>query len=505
MEKFNKLPGLVGSSIYGYLLGDIEVYYRYMWHLKREKAVTQLMGSMFQVESFRKDGVGRFTIGFIRFVALFRAKAVEEVINSMDHIEKANEYKFFKSWLGLGLLTSTGDKWKRHRKLLTPAFHFKILDTFFPVMNENAEIMMERFEKIVDLENSSHRGVDIRSLVADCALDTICETAMGVRVGAQSDDTNIEYVEPLNSVLTQVMHRIMEPLLQLDIVYNITPPGRRNRKNLDKIHSFIRKVIAIRKQEFETTIREKQLDINKIGNEDVGLLIKKRYAFLDSLLITHLQNPNMFTLKDIEDEVNTFMFEGHDTTSVSLIFTLLLVAIDKRVQEKVFDELFGLLGDDPNRQITLEDCRQMKYLEMVIKESLRLYPSVPFIGRKITKEFTANGYSVPAGCTCAIFIYFLHRDPKIFPHPERFIPERFEPDAPIHKMPYAYMPFSAGPRNCIGQKFAMLEMKIMLASIIRRYRMEAITKRDMISIDFSILIKADTPVLIRFDKRSTEE
>ncbi|KAJ6217429.1 hypothetical protein RDWZM_008586 [Blomia tropicalis] len=427
---------------------------------------------MFQVESFRKDGVGRFTIGFIRFVALFRAKAVEEVINSMDHIEKANEYKFFKSWLGLGLLTrfvdmnqyerknisnivqfySTGDKWKRHRKLLTPAFHFKILDTFFPVMNENAEIMMERFEKIVDLENSSHRGVDIRSLVADCALDTICETAMGVRVGAQSDDTNIEYVEPLNSVLTQVMHRIMEPLLQLDIVYNITPPGRRNRKNLDKIHSFIRKVIAIRKQEFETTIREKQLDINKIGNEDVGLLIKKRYAFLDSLLITHLQNPNMFTLKDIEDEVNTFMFEGHDTTSVSLIFTLLLVAIDKRVQ-----------------------------------------------------EFTANGYSVPAGCTCAIFIYFLHRDPKIFPHPERFIPERFEPDAPIHKMPYAYMPFSAGPRNCIGQKFAMLEMKIMLASIIRRYRMEAITKRDMISIDFSILIKADTPVLIRFDKRSTEE
>ena len=310
------------------------------------------MGSMFQVESFRKDGVGRFTIGFIRFVALFRAKAVEEVINSMDHIEKANEYKFFKSWLGLGLLTrfvdmnqyerknisnivqfySTGDKWKRHRKLLTPAFHFKILDTFFPVMNENAEIMMERFEKIVDLENSSHRGVDIRSLVADCALDTICETAMGVRVGAQSDDTNIEYVEPLNSVLTQVMHRIMEPLLQLDIVYNITPPGRRNRKNLDKIHSFIRKVIAIRKQEFETTIREKQLDINKIGNEDVGLLIKKRYAFLDSLLITHLQNPNMFTLKDIEDEVNTFMFEGHDTTSVSLIFTLLLVAIDKRVQ-----------------------------------------------------------------------------------------------------------------------------------------------------------------------------
>lgn len=144
----------------------------------------------------------------------------------------------------------------------------------------------------------------------------------------------------------------------------------------------------------------------------------------------------------------------------------------------------------------------MKYLEMCIKESLRIYPPAPLVARKVTEDFTVRGHRIPSGCTCAIFIYLLHRNPKLFPQPERFIPERFEPKAEIHKMPYVYIPFSAGPRNCIGQKFAMLEMKIVLASILRRYQLTGITKRDQVDVEFSILLKPSSPIMIRFDRRN---
>ena len=153
------------------------------------------------------------------------------------------------------------------------------------------------------------------------------------------------------------------------------------------------------------------------------------------------------------------------------------------------------------RQISIEDCRQMKYLDMVIKECLRLYPPVPFIARKITKQFTVKGLVLPEGCTCMVPVYLLHRDPVTFPNPEHFLPERFEGDSLNRANPYAYVPFSAGARNCIGQKFAMLEMKIVLSSIIRKYKLKSLVHRDEVDTVMSVVTKADSPILIQFDKR----
>lgn len=104
-KQYNKMPGIGPITFLGYILGNIEIYYLYMFHLNREKAVTQLLGAFYNIKDFAKDGIARFTIGPVRMVALFKAATVEQVINSMEHIEKANEYKVFKPWLGLGLLT----------------------------------------------------------------------------------------------------------------------------------------------------------------------------------------------------------------------------------------------------------------------------------------------------------------------------------------------------------------------------------------------------------------
>lgn len=120
---------------------------------------------------------------------------------------------------------------------------------------------------------------------------------------------------------------------------------------------------------------------------------------------------------------------------------------------KIHEELDAIYGDDPTRDIKFDDLRQMKYLEKCIKEALRIYPPVLFIARKSTEEFKIKDYVIPVGTTCLVLFYQLHRDPKYFPNPEVFDPERFSTENSNTRHAFAYTPFSAGPRNCIGQRF----------------------------------------------------
>lgn len=131
-------------------------------------------------------------------------------------------------------------------------------------------------------------------------------------------------------------------------------------------------------------------------------------------------------------------------------------------------DIFG----DSDKVPDLNDIASMKYLEKVIKESQRIYPSIPMFVRQLKNNVDLEGgYTIPKGAEVSIFVYMLHRDPKVWPDPEKFDPERFSQEASKNRNPYAYVPFSAGPRNCIGQKFAMLEMKATISKVVRKYKL----------------------------------
>ncbi|GIY59144.1 cytochrome P450 4V2 [Caerostris darwini] len=377
-----------------------------------------------------KEKIFVITLGIKPGVVFKRPETVEVILSSSTLIEKSAEYKFLHPWLGTGLLTRPAEKWRHRRKLLTPAFHFTILEDFIPVFQEQSSILVSKLQDI-----TKEPWVDIVPLLTSSTLDIICQTAMGVTINAQKGENN-EYVKAVHEIADAVMYRVFRPWFWIDFLFYLTKPGKQFKANIQIVHGFTQK--------------------------------EETQGFPGIALEQHLADPS-FTEEDVKVEVETFMFGGHDTTAMALSWTLYCLGVYPEVQKLTFEEINDIFSDDPDRNVTREDLTRMKYMECVIKESLRLYPVVPFFTRECTETFEVLGHKVYPGSVCFIFPLMLHRDPEVFPEPEKFKPDRFLLENSKGRNPYAYIPFSDGPRNCIGQKFAMMEMKAVIANILRRF------------------------------------
>ncbi|XP_077547315.1 cytochrome P450 4V2-like [Haemaphysalis longicornis] len=436
----------------------------------------------------------RAYMGDVPYLLIHKADAAEAIFSSPTMIEKSIEYNWLHPWLGSGLLTSSGAKWKARRRMLTPAFHFRILEDFLPIMNEHSVV----FKNILEEHVGKPGGVDIVPLVARCTLDVICETAMGTCVNAQRC-ADSKYVRAVMRLGELWFTRASQPWTWQDFAYQFTADCAEFNQSVKFVHTFSRKVIKERKKLF---LEHQAASETGDGVFDDGYinLSGHRRAFLDLLLAQHFKDPS-FTEEDIREEVDTFTFEGHDTTAVGISWALYLLGLHQDVQQKVYDELEEIFGHDRDRDATTQDIKRMKYLECTIKEAQRLFPSVPLIGRLLKEDWRHDGYIIPKGTVCTVFIYMLHRDPKEFPKPEEYIPERFLPENSIGRHPFAYTPFSAGYRNCIGQKFASMEMKTVVSRILRNYRLESMYHRDKLQLVDELVLRARNGLRVRLTPR----
>ncbi|KAJ6216494.1 hypothetical protein RDWZM_007651 [Blomia tropicalis] len=426
-----------------------------------------------------------------------------KVFSSTVNVHKSNAYIFMRPFLGTGLVTSSGKKWSQRRKMITPTFHFNILEAFLPSMNEQANILIDKIQEQLQKSNQESIVLDVVPYITYATLDIICETAMGIKLGSQFNPT-IDYVQSIHRIVNKLIKRTFSPWLWNNFIYyNLTATGREDRSDLKIAHEFTMKVIKDRKSEAIQQLNEKQFNNESKGDNFVSS--RRRLAFLDMLIEQHLKDPNTLNLDGIREEVDTFMFEGHDTTSISLIWTLLLLGHHPEIQEKVhqeLDDIWERYNLDESKQLTSNQLREMKLMEACIKESLRLYPSLPFIGRVSRADIELDNFVIPKGTILVLLIHMIHRDPKIYPKPHSFIPDRFiEGTESFVKNPFAYVPFSAGPRNCIGQKFALQEEKIILAFILRHFRLESIKHFDNILKHPEIVLRPKEPINIRFIPR----
>lgn len=194
--------------------------------------------------------------------------------------------------------------------------------------------------------------------------------------------------------------------------------------------------------------------------------------------------------------------QGHDTTAAGSSFVLCLLGTHQDVQAKVYQELFKIFGSS-DRECTFADTLEMKYLERVIMESLRLYPPVPLIARKLNEDvqLASDKHILPAGCTIVIGTLKIHRRADVYPNPDTFDPDNFLPERTQNRHYYSFIPFSAGPRSCVGRKYAMIKLKVLLSTILRNYRIKSSLKQDDFKLQADIILKRTDGFRIEIEPR----
>ncbi|XP_061005175.1 cytochrome P450 4F3 isoform X2 [Dama dama] len=366
-------------------------------------------------------------------------------------------YNLLKSWLGDGLLLSAGDKWNSHRRMLTPAFHFNILKPYMKIFTKSTDIMHTKWECLV---TEGHTHLDIFEHISLITLDSLQKCVFSFDSNCQEKPS--EYLTAILELSALVSKRNQQLFLYMDFLYYLTPDGRHFRKACRLVHDFTDAVI----QERSRTLPEENID------DFLKTKAKtKTLDFIDVLLLTKDEDGKGLSDEDIRAEADTFMFGGHDTIASCLSWVLYNLAKHPEYQERCRQEVQELLRDREPKEIEWDDLAQLPFLTMCIKESLQLHPPVTIISRCCTQDIMLpDGRVIPKGVICLINIFATHHNPSVWPDPEVCDPFRFDPENIKGRSPLAFIPFSAGPRNCLGQTFAMTEMKVVLALTLLRFR-----------------------------------
>ena len=319
--------------------------------------------------------------------------------NTKEVLNKSHLMDQLVTWLGDGVLFSSDAKWKNRRRMLTPAFHFNMMHNFLPIMNKHTFAMANELKKLC--ESGKNKNVDVYAYITLTALDIISETAMGVSTNAQTSTESMEYVNGIYWINQKIMARMRNPFIANDTFYKAIRPieAKKYFSCIQMLQQFTKDVITDR-----IKARQKEGYELSAGGE-------KERVFIDILLDEY--EAGNIDLAGIREEVDVFMFEGHDTTSSAVLSCFYVISTHEKVRNKLEEEVDEIFRGNASRDVTYDDLSKMPYLDAFFREVLRMYPPVPTNLRKVDKDFRLNDkHLVPKGTELCIQAYNVHRDPK---------------------------------------------------------------------------------------------
>ncbi|XP_053694174.1 cytochrome P450 4C1-like [Sabethes cyaneus] len=421
-------------------------------------------------------------------VFLYSAEELQVMLNSPYCLDKSMHYSFLR--VNRGIFASPAHIWRGQRKSLRVSLGPAIANSSVDVFNEKSDILVGRLEQFADGKER-----DYFHDIAKCALDVIYYAALGLDFDMQRTKTGDYYLGLQDEFFDIIARRIFSPTLYPEFIYRLTKAYKREQEILRSARELTYKVMEQRR------VEELMSSKTKENPSESKTDSTKPLNFLDSLLQLSRERQQL-TKEDITQHLDTIIFAGSDTTSTTMASVLLMMAMHPDVQEKVYQEVMEICPDK-KQYVSLDDIAKLTYIEQVCKETMRLFPVAPIVARVSTHDIKLNDKNtIPAHSQIIGAIYQVQRDPNIWgPKAHLFDPDNFLPEKAAKRHPYAYIPFSAGPRNCLGIRYAWLFMKIMIVHLLRKYRVKTSLTMDSLNIKYSILLKITNGCLISLEKR----
>ena len=347
------------------------------------------------------------------------------VLNNHNYTKETYINHMFKSAVADGLLTSEGEVWRQQRRLIQPAFHRQRIDNLGGLMIEETGKLLKKWSEYA----SKGQAIDIASEMSTLTLSITGKALFGVDLGSRASSVG-HAVDMAADLLEKPRHaRFQEAFDSTDrIVYGIIEERRKSNLDTGDVLSLL---LTARDEETGQGMSDQQL----------------------------------------RDQVITLLLAGYDTTASAITWTWYLLSQNPSITDKLYDEVDRVLA---GRLPEYEDLSDMPYSRMVFDEALRYYPPAWILGRKALEDDELGGYDIPGGTIIAISPFAVHRHKDFWEDPEKFDPERFSPERSEGRHHFAYLPFGAGPRQCIGNNFALMEAGLIIAMIAQRYRLQLV-------------------------------
>lgn len=386
-------------------------------------------------------------------VCIFVSDPVDlELIFSSPHLQHkpAIVYDSLSPILGQGLATLNGETHRRHRRAIGPSLHLDILKSFVPVFARNAVALCAQ----LDRHSGTGKTFNATPLLGGYSAQSICQTVFsGGEIPAGLREEQERFCECLIRSSEMLFHRVIRPWYSVDALFKLSSKYRDYQECVRGFESFVSKTLQHKIQLLES------------GAPPVE---GKRKAFLDHFLTS--DGADVLTQREIIEELKTLSAGAVGTTMDLMSFFLLTLSITPDVQDRIAKELDDVFGGS-DRAVEEDDLAHLQFLECALKETMRLFPPLFTFSRTVAKDVQLpSGPVLPEGSVAGVMPYITHRNPKYFPDPEKFDPTRFLPENSSERHPFAFIPFSAGMRNCIGQRYGMMSAKVVASTILRRFR-----------------------------------